>query len=92
MTEQQLREYAQENSKSIVIRTYHNGNSSDDRRPSTKPEAKIIENIIFGALLALNRGGDKQSIKDTAEYTAKLFIPEMNGYDTIYKVIGDFKE
>lgn len=90
MTEQQLREYAQEKSKSIVIRSYDRGNSKDTRRPSTKPEAQIIENILFGAFLAINQKADKQSVKDTAEYTGNLFIPEMNGYDTIYNVIGDF--
>jgi hypothetical protein len=94
MTEQQLKEYAQEKSKSIVIRSYHEGNSKDERRPTTKSEAQIIENIIFGALLAIRSGrntfAEVQAAKDTAEYTGNLFIPGMNGYDSIYNPIGDF--
>ena len=78
-------------SETIMIRTYENGNSNDTRRKTTKPEKAIIYKIAYGALLALNHGEEvrssrmaEQSIIDTAEYTIDLFIPECNGYDTIY--------
>jgi len=90
MTEQQLKEYAQEHSKTIVIRTYTGGTSYDERRATTKVERQIIENVIFGALLVINRNGDTQAAMDTAEHIGNLFIPEMNGYDTVYNVIRDF--
>jgi hypothetical protein len=92
-TEQELRAYAEMKASSIVIRSYDkNGNSKDERRETTEREKKIITAIIFGGLLAIRDGADKQSVKDACEYIGKLQIPEMNGYDTIYNVIGDFPE
>ena len=88
-TEQELKEYAKEQSKTIVIRTYTNGSSKDERREATKPERKIIESIIYGGLLAINSGANVQSVADAGEYIAKLQIPEMNSYDTIYNPIKD---
>lgn len=90
-TEQELKEYATQAAETIVIRTYNNGNSEDTKRNTTKLEKRIIFAIIYGALLAINNGADKQSAKDTAEYIGDLQIPEMNGYDTIYNKIGDFQ-
>lgn len=78
-TEAELKEIAEAMSETIMIRTYENGNSNDTRRKTTKPEKAIIYKIAYGALLALNHG-----IVDSAEYTIDLFIPECNGYDTIY--------
>ena len=86
-TEQELKEYAQEQSKTIVIRTYENGNSKDEKRKATKSESKIIKSIIFGGLLAINSGANVQSVADTGEYIGNLQIPEMNSYDTIYNPI-----
>ena len=90
VSEQELREYANKKAESIVIRTYKNGNSSDDRRKTTEPEKRIISAIIFGGLLAIRDGADRQSVQDACEYIGKLQIPEMNGYDTIYNPIGDY--
>lgn len=89
--EAELKEIAEGISQEVVIRTYENGNSNDTRRKTTKPEKAIIYKIAYGALLALNHGEEvrssrmaEQSIVDSAEYTIDLFIPECNGYDTIY--------
>jgi hypothetical protein len=92
-SEQELKAYAETKASSIVIRSYDkNGNSKDERRETTEPEKKIISTIIFGGLLAIRNGADKQSVKDACEYIGKLQIPEMNGYDTIYNAIGDYPE
>jgi len=92
-TEQELKAYAEMKAESIVIRSYDkNGNSSDYRRKTTEPEKKIISTIIYGGLLAIRDGADKQSVKDACEYIGKLQIPEMNGYDTIYNPIDDYPE
>lgn len=92
-TEQELRAYAEMKASSIVIRSYDkNGKSKEERRETTEQEKKIISTIIFGGLLAIRNGADKQSVKDACEYIGKLQIPEMNGYDTIYNVIGDYPE
>lgn len=92
-TEQELKEYAEKQAETIVIRSYKNGNSSDDRRNTNEPERKIIMTIIFGALLGINNNGicteqEKKAridgIIDCAEFVGKLQLPAMNGYDTIY--------
>lgn len=93
-TELTAKEYAQEQSGTIVIRTYENGCSNDERRKTTKPERKIIESIIFGGLLAI-REGEKtekeiQAIINSCEFIAKIQLPEMNGYDSIYNPMKDF--
>ena len=91
VSEQELKAYAEKKAESIVIRSYdENGNSSDDRRKTTKQEKEIISTIIFGGLLAIRGGADRQSVQDACEYIGKLQIPAMNGYDTIYNPIGDF--
>ena len=89
-TEKELREYAEKQAETIVIRNYENGNSKDTKRNSHTYENKIIFTIIYGGLLAINNGGDKQSIKDTCEFIGNLQIPEMNGYDTVYNRIEAF--
>jgi hypothetical protein len=89
-SEAELKTYAEKVSDSIVIRTYANGNSKDEKRTTTEPEKRLIFSLIFGALLAINAGANSQSVKDCAEYTGDLLIPQMNGYDSIYNVISDF--
>ncbi len=90
-TEGELNEIADRISDTIMIRTYTNGNSNDERRATTPEEKSIIYKIAYGALLGLNWGEDcrasriaEQKIIDTAEFQIGLFIPECNGYDTIY--------
>ena len=83
--EAQLKEIARDIAGSIVIRDYVNGSSRDTHRETTEPEKEIIRNVAYGAMLAYRwRGRDIQSILDTAEFTLDLFLPEANGYDTIY--------
>ncbi len=68
ITEQELKEYANKQAETIVIRTYTNGNSSDDRRATTEAEKQIISSVIYGGLLAIRHGADRQSVKDTCEF------------------------
>ncbi len=95
-TEKELREYAEMQAETIEIRTWKNGNSYDNRRETTEQEKHIITSVIYGALLAINSGADKQSAKDTAEYTGNLLMRDivkdgkMNGYGTIYIPIDNF--
>jgi hypothetical protein len=97
-TEQELKAYAEMKAETIVIRTYKNGNSDDERRDSTPEEKKIIESVIYGGLLAIRSGVDKQSVKHACEYIGNIFMKdivtegEMNGYDSIYNPIGEFPE
>lgn len=90
-TESELKEIAIEISKKITIRTYKKGNSEDTKRLSNPQEKDIIFNISYGALLGMNcneknRASNEiaQAIIDTAEYTVNRFLPDCNGYDTIY--------
>ena len=90
-SESELRAYATDNSQTIVIREYENGNSYDYERKATEHEQKIIYGIIFGALLAINSGSDLRSVKDSSEYTVDILLKGVNGYDTIYNRIGNYK-
>lgn len=80
--------------ESITIRTYVNGNSHDDTRPSTDTEKDIISKIVYSALLAYGWSdlASIDSILDMAEFTLHQFLPDANTYDTIYipmrKLIG----
>lgn len=93
-TEQEAKEYAESVSNTITTRTYDNGSSDDTPRKSTKKEKEILTNIIYGALLSIRwHKLDKNAVKtasDTAEFTANLMIPNINGYDSVYNKIGDF--
>ena len=96
ITEQELREYAEKQAETIVIRTYdEKGNSNDDRRASTEAEKRILSSIIYGGLLAIWSGADEKSVADACEYIGNILmrtdgIGEMNGYDSIYRPIRDF--
>lgn len=91
-TEQELKAYAEKKAESIVIRSYDEHGSKDERRKTTKTEKRIISAIILGGLLAIRDGADRQSVQDACEYNGKLQIPEMNGYDTIYNPIREYPE
>lgn len=89
--ESELREAAQELAQEIVIRD----ESGDTRRRSTTPEREILYRIIHSALLTLNYGehrktGSEQAILDQAEFACITFLPECNGYLTIYYPIQKY--
>ena len=70
----------------IVIRDYVNGSSRDTRRASTEYESAVILRIAYAAMVAYSHreSADINSILDMAEFALHQFIPEANGYDTIY--------
>ena len=90
VSEQELKAYAEKKAESIMIRSYNEHGSRDERRKTTKTEKRIISAVILGGLLAIRDGADRQSVQDACEYIGKLQIPEMNGYDTIYNPIRDY--
>jgi len=97
ITEQELREYAEKQAETIVIRTYDAiGNSNDDRRTSTEAEKRILSSIIYGGLLAIRSGADEKSVADACEYIGYIqmrnvvTVGRMNGYDSVYRPIRDF--
>lgn len=97
-TEQELKAYAEMKAETIVIRTFNNGNSSDDIRDTTPSEKQILTSIIYGGLLAIRYGAQKQSVLDACEYIGNIQVEElikngrMNGYDSVYMPISQFPE
>ncbi len=99
-TETEIKDYATECAKSIVIRTYENGNSKDTRRKTTKKELEIFYSLIFGALISVmfhsgnnDERGHKQTVQmaaDTAEFISHGLLPSVNGYDSVYLPIKSF--
>lgn len=93
-TAQEAKEYAQNVSEEITIRKYNNGSSEDIKKKTTAREKAMLTNIIYGALLTIRHHRlDNTAIKaakDTAEFTADLMIPHINGYLSVYNKIGDF--
>lgn len=85
MPESTLRNAARDLAAEIVIR---DGND-EIRRYSTTPEREILYRITYAALLTLNSGENRkisaeQTILYHAEFNCNLFLPECNGYLTIY--------
>lgn len=92
-----LKAFAKECSEEIVIRTYVDGSSHDERRLATKPESEILFNIIYAALIAYgyrseDNGGSIDAILDMAEFTCHEFLPEANAYDSVYTPIRKITE
>ena len=88
-TSEDLKKIADEYSNEVVIRTYTNGNSSDDRREATLPEKEIVFKILYAAMIAYGyrseqNGGSIDAVLDMAEFTCHQFLPDVNAYDTIY--------
>lgn len=94
--EERLEEMADKIAETIVIRSYENGCSIDTKRYTTPEEREVLSKVSFGALLALDYGahvrkdrGQEQAVIDAAEFILDLFIPEANGYDSIYAPLSD---
>lgn len=82
-TAEQLRSMATELASTITTRE----DNIDYKRATWLREKEILYKIFYGALLELNRNGGSQfdyGVLNCAEMTADLFIPYMNGYDTVF--------
>ena len=91
-TEQQVKEYAEESAKSVVIYSFENDHHNNIRRKATKAESYLVERAIAAALLAIRSGYDEDSAKATAEFfvlynTGKTHV---NTNDSVYVPIKDF--
>ena len=96
-TSEELKRIADENSNEIVIRTYKDGNSSDDRRKTTLVEKQIVYKILYAAMASYGyrgeqNGGSIDAVLDMAEFTCHQFLPEVNAYDTIYTPLRNITE
>lgn len=86
-------EYADNESETVSIRSYENGNSKDTLRNSTPEEKAILFGCIGGALRAIRNGMDKQNAMDMAEWILASYCrrafqkEEINGYDSVYNKI-----
>ena len=88
-----LKRIAEDIGRSVMIRTYVNGNSHDERRDTIKEERVVIRNLAYGAMLAYrNREEALNGILDAAEFSLRQFIPDCNTYDTIYIPIRKITE
>lgn len=89
-TEIELKGIAMKISEMITIRSYNKGNSEDKQRKSTNKEKDIIFKIAYSALLSLNwhlepnASNVTTAIINTAEFAINQFLPDCNGYETIY--------
>lgn len=72
--------------ENITIRSYIDGNSNDEVRPTTEIEKRIIKELAYAAMLAYGyrNDGNVDSVLDMAEFALHRFIPEANSYDTLY--------
>lgn len=69
----------------VVIRSYTNGNSRDDRREATEEEMDLMVKIGLAAICCGRYTKDIQHCTDTAEWILdELIDGGVNGYDTIY--------
>ena len=96
-TSDDLKKLADENSNEIVIRSYQDGNSSDDKRKATLVEKEIVYKILYAAMISYGyrgeqNGGSIDAVLDMAEFTCHQFLPEVNAYDTIYTPLREITE
>lgn len=91
-SEAQLKEIARDIAGSIVIRSYDEHGSRDDRRETTEVEKTVIKNIAYGAMLAYAHCGSLDGILNMAEFTLKQWIPTANTYDSIYTPLRNVTE
>jgi hypothetical protein len=93
-SENEAKEYAKNISKTVVIRSFENGSSDDNRRESTAAEAELVERAIAAALVAIRAGYNADSAKATAEFFILHNSGEthINTYDSVYIPINDFLE
>lgn len=84
-------ELAKKIAQRITIRSYdEKGNSNDETRNTTDEEEKIIYNVVYGALGALNSAQtekEEYQIANTAEWIINSFLPYINGYISVYSEI-----
>jgi hypothetical protein len=101
---EEAKAYAEEASRSLVFRTFNNGDSRDERRDSTEEEAGMLRLAIYAALLAIR--GNHESVGETgnewgAKAAAEYFIlawqdsggldaPHINTYDSVYIPINNY--
>lgn len=88
-TAEELKEISNDIAKTIVIRSYKNGSSSDDQREATLPEREILSKLIYAAFVAYGyrskeNGGSLDAVLDMAEFACHQFLPEANAYDSLY--------
>ena len=85
--EKELKEIAEQLSQTIRIRTKER---NDIRRDATDEERKALYNVIFSALFTANEFREnfndtiKSVIKHNAETTIDSFLPDCNGYLSVY--------
>lgn len=85
--EKELKEIAEQLSQTIRIRTKER---NDIRRDATDEERKALYNVFFSALFTANEFREnfndtiKGVIKHNAETTIDSFLPDCNGYLSVY--------
>ena len=88
-TSEELKKIADEYSDEVVIRSYVDSCSSDDRRETTLAEKEILNKILYAAMVSYgyrneDNHGSIDAVLDMAEFTLMQFLPEANTYDTVY--------
>ena len=90
--EKELKEIAEQLSQNIRIRTKER---NDIRRDATDEERKALYNVIFSALFTANEFREnfndtiKSVIKHNAETTIDSFLPDCNGYLSVYNPLDN---
>lgn len=90
--EKELKEIAEQLSQTIRIRTKER---NDIRRDATDEERKALYNVFFSALFTANEFREnfndtiKSVIKHNAETTIDSFLPDCNGYLSVYNPLDN---